>query len=110
MGWGLIIDGVTLFVKKKVTLKGLWLNRVRKEDLQDELREVDDMIDYFKRKLTAAIAYSGLTVKDGEEEMSLIDYATFTTVDLMEDYDEMVIKKFLIEHALEFPENSTLDE
>ena len=95
MGWGLI-------------LKEVYLSRIRKSELEDTLEENNKIIRMYEDELIALAVYIHPSIKDGEqdgEEVSLVDYAPTKIRNITEALCELYNKNYLIQIAIDNPED-----
>jgi len=109
MGWGLTISNVPLFPKRRYKLRDLFLSRITKESLEQERRELEDLIKMYKNELIALAAYTGEKYFDGDQQWGLVEYVSMRVPGLVDDLCEYSWKLFLIEHAINCPEDVIAD-
>jgi hypothetical protein len=89
MGWGLIV-------------KDVYLSRVTKSELPTRIQELEDYIEYCKKKLFALMIASPRTIRDIENNpIEWEDHVIFEMNDLWEDLEESISKLNLYRIALQ---------
>lgn len=97
MGWGIEVNG-------------LYLSRVRKDDLPNKLQENNDLIQMYRDELIALAAYQGATYNDGESECSIIDHAVRRVPEILEGLQEAYCQNMMIQHLIDNPTEGVADE
>jgi hypothetical protein len=98
MGWGLILNNV-------------YLNRVRKDDLLKEKQENEDYLNSLKLQICNAVAYTNPIISYGQnEDMSLLNYASFEIPNLLGEITETSFRLALINFAIDNPGEVIGDE
>ena len=110
MGWGLTINNVPFFPKRRYKLRDLFLSKITKGNLEQERRELGDLIKMYKSELIALAAYTGEKYFDGDQQWGLVEYVSMRVPELVDDLCEYSWKLFLVEHAINYPEDITSDE
>ena len=88
MGWGLIIPEV-------------FLSKIHKDDIEEKLDNNNEIIHTYEGELIALTTYSHSTIKDGEEEISIIDYAPRRIKEIMDSLEELYSENKLLYIAIE---------
>jgi len=96
MGWGLTINNV-------------FLSKVSRDGLHTEKEEIEQMLEMYKNELIALAAYTGEKYFDGDQEWGLVDHVSRRVPEIMNEVCEYSWKLFLIDHAIDCPEDVTPD-
>lgn len=96
MGWGLEVP--------------MYLSRVTKNELPSAQKDAENIVQFFKNQIIAAVAYSNPIVKDGDEEWNLIEYASIKIPGILEEMIDEAVRLAMINAAINDLDNVTVDE
>jgi len=96
MGWGIEVP--------------MYLSRVTKDGLQSEQEDTERLIQFLRRRIIAAVSYTNPTVHDGDQEWSLIEYASIEIPQILEELAECEVKLAMINVAIANTDKIIVDE
>jgi len=87
-----------------------YLKRVNKENLDSEIEDCEDFITYCHEKILMMTVADPELLKPEEECYDKISYIRSEIKDLLEEYEDNIIKLNILKIAKDFPEDAIWDE